>query len=410
MKKKKNKALRNLLAAVAVILAAAIIYAVLGQENGEPVTVAVPSTGTIVEKIPANGKIHPVTEVKISPDVSGEIIELNVEEGDRVSRGDLVIKIKQDVYISLRDRAAATLNATRAQYQQQKASFTQAEQNYMRNKQLYGQKAISLQEFQASTAEYEMAREQLNAAEYNIESAVASLDEAEENLTKTVIYSPIDGIVSSLSVEKGERVVGTSQMAGTEMLRIADFDMMEVLVDVNENDIIRITKGDTADIEVDAYPGRTFKGVVTQIANSAKNLGSTTAALTDVTNFEVKVRILRESYADLLTSDPIPFRPGMSASVEIETERKDGVTKIPLQAVTPDGCVFVLDRQSSTVRKVAVTTGIQDIGNIEVISGLGAADTVEIVTGPYSTISRILEDGMEVRPQTDNDYTKDNEQ
>ena len=410
MKKKKNKALRNILAAVAVILAAAIIYAVLGQENGEPVTVAVPSTGTIVERIPANGKIHPVTEVKISPDVSGEIIELNVEEGDRVSRGDLVIKIKQDVYISLRDRAAATLNATRAQYQQQKASFTQAEQNYIRNKQLYGQKAISLQEFQASTAEYEMAREQLNAAEYNIESAVASLDEAEENLTKTVIYSPIDGIVSSLSVEKGERVVGTSQMAGTEMLRIADFDMMEVLVDVNENDIIRITKGDTADIEVDAYPGRTFKGVVTQIANSAKNLGSTTAALTDVTNFEVKVRILRESYADLLTSDPIPFRPGMSASVEIETERKDGVTKIPLQAVTPDGCVFVLDRQSSTVRKAAVTTGIQDIENIEVISGLGAADTVEIVTGPYSTISRILEDGMEVRPQTDNDYTKDNEQ
>ena len=410
MKKKKNKALRNILAAVAVILAAAIIYAVLGQENGEPVTVAVPSTGTIVERIPANGKIHPVTEVKISPDVSGEIIELNVEEGDRVSRGDLVIKIKQDVYISLRDRAAATLNATRAQYQQQKASFTQAEQNYMRNKQLYGQKAISLQEFQASTAEYEMAREQLNAAEYNIESAVASLDEAEENLTKTVIYSPIDGIVSSLSVEKGERVVGTSQMAGTEMLRIADFDMMEVLVDVNENDIIRITKGDTADIEVDAYPGRTFKGVVTQIANSAKNLGSTTAALTDVTNFEVKVRILRESYADLLTSDPIPFRPGMSASVEIETERKDGVTKIPLQAVTPDGCVFVLDRQSSTVRKVTVTTGIQDIENIEVISGLGAADTVEIITGPYSTISRILEDGMEVRPQTDNDYTKDNEQ
>ena len=410
MKKKKNKALRNLLAAVAVILAAVIIYAVLSQENGEPVTVAVPSTGTIVERIPANGKIHPVTEVKISPDVSGEIIELNVEEGDRVSRGDLVIKIKQDVYISLRDRAAATLNATRAQYQQQKASFTQAEQNYMRNKQLYGQKAISLQEFQASTAEYEMAREQLNAAEYNIESAVASLDEAEENLTKTVIYSPIDGIVSSLSVEKGERVVGTSQMAGTEMLRIADFDMMEVLVDVNENDIIRITKGDTADIEVDAYPGRTFKGVVTQIANSAKNLGSTTAALTDVTNFEVKVRILRESYADLLTSDPIPFRPGMSASVEIETERKDGVTKIPLQAVTPDGCVFVLDRQSLTVRKAAVTTGIQDIENIEVISGLGAADTVEIITGPYSAISRILEDGMEVRPQTDNDYTKDNEQ
>ena len=410
MRKTKNKGLKRLLAAVAVILAAVVVYAILYPEHGEPVTVGRPVTGTIIERIPANGKIHPVTEVKISPDVSGEIIELNVEEGDRVSRGDLIIMIKQDVYLSLRDRAAATLNATKAQHQQQKASFTQAEQNYLRNKQLYEQRAISLQEFQASTAEYEMAREQLNAAEYNIESAVASLDEAEENLTKTVIYSPIAGIVSSLSVEKGERVVGTSQMAGTEMLRIADFDMMEVLVDVNENDIIRITKGDTADIEVDAYPGRTFKGVVTQIANSAKNLSSTTSALTDVTNFEVKVRILQESYSDLLSNDPIPFRPGMSASVEIETERKDSVTTVPLQAVTPDGCIYVLDRASSTVRKIQVTTGIQDIGNIEVISGLDAADTVEIVTGPYSTISKILEDGMEVYPQADNnENTTDNE-
>lgn len=408
MKRKKNKGLKRLLAAVAVILVAAVVYAVLRQDKGETVTVARPSLGTIVERIPANGKIHPVTEVKISPDVSGEIIELNVEEGDRVSRGDLVIKIRQDVYISLRDRAAATLNATKAQYEQQKASFTRAEQNYLRDKQLYGRKAISLQEFQASTAEYEMARGQLDAAEYNIESAAASLDEAEENLIKTVIYSPIDGIVSSLSVEKGERVVGTSQMAGTEMLRIADFDMMEVLVDVNENDIIRISKGDTADIEVDAYPGRKFKGVVTQIANSAKNLGSTTS-LTDVTNFEVKVRILPGSYSDLLASDPIPFRPGMSASVEIETERRNGVMTVPLQAVTPDGCVYVLDRTSSTVRKVAVTTGIQDIGNIEVISGLGSADTVEIVTGPYSTVSRILEDGMLVHPQTEIDNTKNHE-
>lgn len=406
--KKKNKGLKRLLIALAVIMAAVIVYAILHPEQGEPVTVGHPAHGTIVERIPANGKIHPVTEVKISPDVSGEIIELNVEEGDRISRGDLVIKIKQDVYISLRDRAAATLNATRAQYQQQKASYTQAEQNYQRNRQLYGQGAISLQEFQASTAEYNMAREQLNAAEYNIESAVASLDEAEENLTKTVIYSPIDGIVSSLSVEKGERVVGTSQMAGTEMLRIADFEMMEVLVDVNENDIIRISKGDTADIEVDAYPGRRFKGVVTQIANSAKNLGSTATALTDVTNFEVKIRILASSYSDLLASDPIPFRPGMSASVEIETERKDGVMTVPLQAVTPDGCVYVLDRTSSTVRKVPVVTGIQDIENIEIISGLGSPDTVEVVTGPYSTISKVLEDGLEVSPQT-TDKTKENE-
>ena len=360
-----------------------------------------------MERIPANGKIHPVTEVKISPDVSGEIIELNVEEGDRVSRGDLIIKIKQDVYISLRDRAVASLNATKAQYQQQKASFNQAEQNYQRNRQLYGQRAISLQEFQASTAEYEMAREQLKAAEYNIESAAASLDEAEENLTKTVIYSPIDGIISSLSVEKGERVVGTSQMAGTEMLRIADFNMMEVLVDVNENDIIRISKGDTADIEVDAYPGRTFKGIVTQIANSAKNLSGTGTALTDVTNFEVKVRILADSYADLLTSDPIPFRPGMSASVEIETEHKDSVMTVPLQAITSNNTIFLYDRATSTIKEIPVATGIQDIGNIEIIPGTEITASTEIVTGPYSTINKTLTDGMKVVPQEDK--TNENE-
>lgn len=406
-KKKKNKVARWLLVIAAAAVIAAVAYGALGSDKGIPVTVGTPVTGSIVERIPANGKIHPVTEVKISPDVSGEIIELNVEEGDRVSRGDLIIMIKQDVYISLRDRAVASLNATKAQYQQQKASFNQAEQNYQRNRQLYGQRAISLQEFQASTAEYEMAREQLKAAEYNIESAAASLDEAEENLTKTVIYSPIDGIISSLSVEKGERVVGTSQMAGTEMLRIADFNMMEVLVDVNENDIIRISKGDTADIEVDAYPGRTFKGIVTQIANSAKNLSGTGTALTDVTNFEVKVRILADSYADLLTSDPIPFRPGMSASVEIETEHKDSVMTVPLQAITSNNTIFLYDRTTSTIKEIPVATGIQDIGNIEIIPGTEITASTEIVTGPYSTINKTLTDGMKVVPQEDK--TNENE-
>lgn len=406
-KKEKNKVARWLLVIAAAAVIAAVAYGALGPDKGIPVTVGTPVTGSIVERIPANGKIHPVTEVKISPDVSGEVIELNVEEGDRVSRGDLIIKIKQDVYISLRDRAVASLNATKAQYQQQKASFNQAEQNYQRNRQLYGQRAISLQEFQASTAEYEMAREQLKAAEYNIESAAASLDEAEENLTKTVIYSPIDGIISSLSVEKGERVVGTSQMAGTEMLRIADFNMMEVLVDVNENDIIRISKGDTADIEVDAYPGRTFKGIVTQIANSAKNLSGTGTALTDVTNFEVKVRILADSYADLLTSDPIPFRPGMSASVEIETEHKDSVMTVPLQAITSNNTIFLYDRTTSTIKEIPVATGIQDIGNIEIIPGTEITASTEIVTGPYSTINKTLTDGMKVVPQEDK--TNENE-
>ena len=381
---------------MAAAVTAAVLFALLRTDKGEPVVINRPTRETIIEKIPANGKIRPVTEVKISPDVSGEIIELNVDEGDRVRKGDLIIKIRQDVYISLRDRAEASLNSTKAQYRQQKAAFDQAEQNYNRNRDLYEKRAISLQEFEASTAEYGMAAEQLKAAEYNIESATASLSEAEENLTKTVIYSPIDGIISSLSVEKGERVVGTSQMAGTEMLRIADFNMMEVLVDVNENDIIRITKGDTADIDVDAYPGRRFKGVVTQIANSAKNLTAATSALTDVTNFEVRIRLLPASYADLLEKDPIPFRPGMSASVEIETDRQDNALTVPLQAVTSEECIFTYDPSTATVSSVKVSTGIQSIENIQITGGLEDADSTWIVTGPYSTVNRVLEDGMKV--------------
>ena len=382
---KKRKGIRYTLIVMAAAVTAAVLFALLRTDKGEPVVINRPTRETIIEKIPANGKIRPVTEVKISPDVSGEIIELNVDEGDRVRKGDLIIKIRQDVYISLRDRAEASLNSTKAQYRQQKAAFDQAEQNYNRNRDLYEKRAISLQEFEASTAEYGMAAEQLKAAEYNIESATAS-----------VIYSPIDGIISSLSVEKGERVVGTSQMAGTEMLRIADFNMMEVLVDVNENDIIRITKGDTADIDVDAYPGRRFKGVVTQIANSAKNLTAATSALTDVTNFEVRIRLLPASYADLLEKDPIPFRPGMSASVEIETDRQDNALTVPLQAVTSEECIFTYDPSTATVSSVKVSTGIQSIENIQITGGLEDADSTWIVTGPYSTVNRVLEDGMKV--------------
>lgn len=405
---KRRKGIRYTLSTAAVIVAAVVLYALFRTDKGEPVVISRPARETIIEKIPANGKIRPVTEVKISPDVSGEIVELNVEEGDRVQKGDLIIKIRQDVYISLKDRAEASLNSTRAQYRQQKASFDQAEQNYNRNLDLYEKRAISLQEFEASTAEYEMASEQLKAAEFNIESATASLREAEENLTKTVIYSPIDGIISSLSVEKGERVVGTSQMAGTEMLRIADFNMMEVLVDVNENDIIRITKGDTADIDVDAYPGRTFKGVVTQIANSAKNLTATTSALTDVTNFEVRIRLLPESYADLLENDPIPFRPGMSASVEINTDRQDNALTVPLQAVTSEEYIFTYDPSTATVKSVKVSTGIQSIEDIQITGGLNNTDSLWIVTGPYSTVNRVLEDGMKVNAEIDNN--NENEQ
>lgn len=383
----------------AVIICAVILVIIIcgkafwGKDKIPSVTVGTPERGTIIEKIPANGKIRPVTEVKISPDVSGEIIELNVQEGDYIQAGELIIKIKQDVYISLRDRATASLNATKAQYQQQQTRFHQAKLNMNRSSTLYKSKAISEQEYESAVAEYNMAKEELNAAEFNIQSATASLNEAEENLLKTTIYSPISGIVSVVNVEKGERVVGTSQMAGTEILRIADFDKMEVLVDVNENDIIKVSLGDTADIDVDAYPGQLFKGVVTKIANSAKNLSA--ASSNDVTNFEVTIGILKESYSLLLEKSPIPFRPGMSASVEIETETKENALKLPLQSVTADESVFIYDKLSGTVKKAKIKTGIQDINNIEITDGI-TSDSLLVVTGPYGTITNILNEGTKV--------------
>lgn len=393
MKKSNRKILNVSIIFTIIIVAVFAAKCFWGNDDLPIVHTDTPKRGTIIEKIPANGKIRPVTEVKISPDVSGEIVELNIQEGDYVNAGDLIIKIKQDVYISLKDRAMASLNASKAQYRLQQARFNQAEQNLKRNKILHDSKAISAQEFESITAEYDMAKEDLKAAEFNVQSATASLNEAEENLLKTTIYSPINGIISVLNVEKGERVVGTSQMAGTEMLRIADFGNMEVLVDVNENDIIKVSLGDTAEIDVDAWPGQLFKGIVTKIANSAKNLSST--SVNDVTNFAVTIEILKDSYTRLLEKNPIPFRPGMSASVEIKTETKDNVLMLPLQSVTADESVFVYDRISGTVKKIAVKTGIQDIDNIEITDGI-TSDSLLIVTGPYGIITNTLNDGMAV--------------
>lgn len=395
-----------------ILIAAVLTIAVLvfigrnGSSKGVAVSVKAPQRGTIVESIPANGKIQPVTEVKISPDVSGEIVKLNCQEGDMVEKGDLILQIKQDVYISARDRAEASLNAVKSQYMQQEAQLKQTELNHKRNELLYGKRTIPQAEYEKSLAEYQIARSQLKAAEFNVKSAEASLKEAQENLLKTNIYAPMSGIISKLSVEIGERVVGTSQMAGTEMLRIADFSEMEVLVDVNEIDIIRLHPKDTAIIEVDAYPNRKFKGMVTQVANSSKNSGSVTAD--QVTNFEVKVVILPESYQDLLSSGPIPFRPGMSASVSIQTAIRNGILMVPLQAITTrkdvvdtlgnndDAIqnVFVYDPHNSTVKAVPVETGIQDMSNIEITGGL--AEDCLIVTAPYSAISKDLKDGSSV--------------
>ena len=242
-----------------VLIVILIIVGKTRSGKGTPVTVANPVVKNITEIIPANGKIQPVTEVKISPDVPGEIVVLNVAEGDYVKAGQVLLQIKQDQYISARDRMRAALNQARAQLAQQEAQFRQVELSYNRNFSLYEQGAISQAEFEASSSEYSIAGEQLNGARFNVQSSEAGLAEAEESLAKTTIFSPMNGIVSKLDVERGERVVGTSQMAGTEMLRIANFQEMEVLVDVNENDIVRIKQRDTAQVEVDAYPGRKFR-------------------------------------------------------------------------------------------------------------------------------------------------------
>jgi len=399
----------------AVVLIVILIIAGRSRSGkGLSVTVENPIVKNITEIIPANGKIQPVTEVKISPDVSGEIITLNVEEGDQVQAGQVLLQIKQDQYISARDRMKAALNQAKAQLAQQEAQYAQVKLSYQRNLSLHEQGAISEAEFEASSSEYAIAEEQLNAARFHVESSQAGLAEAEESLTKTTILSPMNGIVSKLDVERGERVVGTSQMAGTEMLRIANFREMEVLVDVNENDIVRIRQQDTALVEVDAYPGRQFTGVVTQIANSAKNIGS---ALEQVTNFEVKVFILPESYSDLVKEGfSTPFRPGMSASVSIQTETRRNVVAIPIQCITtrtellPDSIriqlgpnelveqVFVL-RSDNTVEAVTVKSGLQDHMHIEITEGLTIED--QVITGPYSAISRTLNNGDKVEPESE---------
>ena len=401
-KKKKKNAKWFILGAIAIIIVL-IIVGRSGGEKGTMVTVVNPIRKSITEIIPANGKIHPVVEVKISPDVSGEIIDLNVAEGDMVKKGTLLIRIKQDIYLSNRDRATASLNSVKAQLAQQEAQFQQIELSYKRNKTLYEQGAISVSDYESALSQYDIAKEQINAAQFNVQSAGAVLKEAEENLFKTTIYAPMDGIVSKLNVERGERVVGTSQMAGTEMLRIANFEQMEVLVDVNENDIIRVAPSDTASILVDAYPGKVFKGVVTQIANSAKG---TLTSVDQVTNFEVKIYILPESYRELTENKSSnPFRPGMSASVDIQTQTAYNAIAIPLQCITTrpelvsDSLklalrpgevveqVFVL-QDDMTVKPVRIQSGIQDHSHIEILSGLKEED--RIVSGPYLAISKTL--------------------
>jgi len=393
-----------------------------GQSSTVEVTIKTIERRDIVETVSASGKIYPSLEVKISPDVSGEIIDILAQEGDSVKEGDLIVKIRPDIYISLLNRAEASVNQSKASLAnsearlvQVQAQFDNAKITFERNEKLWKQKVISeaeyynaLAAFKSSEGELTAAKQTVEASKYSVKVAEAALKEASDNLRQTSIYAPTTGTISMLNVEKGERVVGTTQMAGTEMLRVADLSRMEVQVDVTENDILRVELGDTALIEVDAYIGRKFKGLVTYIANSAKTEMSLSTE--SVTNFVVKIQLLPSSYDDLVTdSSPFPFKPGMSASVDIFTKQAVGVLAVPIQAITlsedqPGGAPYevLFVYEDGKARKVKVSTGIQDNYFIEITEGLTGNE--DIITGPYRIIARVLNDGDPVSkaPETGN--------
>lgn len=420
--KKKRKTLYWVIAIVILLLF--VTWRIVARMNPEGIKVAIEQAGykDIIEVVSANGKIYPETEVKVSSDVSGEIVDLPVIEGDSVRKGQVLVKIYADVYGSMRDKANAALSQAQAQQANSaaalaayKAKLDQNKLAYERNKELFAQKVVSRSEFEtaegtyrSALADYNAAVESVNSNRFAVASARAGLTEANTNLNRTTIVAPMNGIVSLLPMKKGERVVGTAQMTGTEIMRIADLNTMEVQVDVGENDIPRVKYNDTAIIEVDAYNNRKFKGIVTQIASSSKNAASSTTATSSsadqVTNYVVHIRILQDSYKDLITGHkPYPFRPGMSASVDIQTQRKNNVLSVPINAVTKergdsskdDAEVVFMLQPNKTVKQVRVTTGVQDNDYIEIVTGLKKGDGV--VSAPYSAISKDLENNKKVK-------------
>jgi len=429
----KRKTIFWIVGIIVLFVIIAKVVSVSRADGALRVTVAKAGTSDIVETVVANGKIQPETEVIISSEVSGKILELPFKEGARVKKGDLLVRINPDLAQAASDRAEAAMNNARAnratsdaRLLQAEAQFRNSELIYKRNQNLLKEGAISQAEFdnvratfESAEAEVLAARESVKAAGFTVQSSQASLKEARDSYNRTTIYAPMDGVISRLSMEVGEQVVGAMQMTGTEIMRVANLDVMEVLTDVNESDIVRIGFGDTSEVEVDAYLNRTFKGVVTEIANSAKSTG---ASADQVTSFEVKIRIIPESYSDVnqkAGSDLSPFRPGMNATVEIITARKIGVLSVPIESITartdtstakersavdrvmgeekdansePITCVFIHNAGSVTLR--AVTTGIQDDARIEILSGLQEGD--EIVSGPFDLVSQKLMPGDKV--------------
>lgn len=415
--KKRTKYILITLVLVAIVVVVALYKTnVLGDNNQiKKVETLQLKKSAITQTVSATGKIQPEIEVKISSEVSGEIIDLPVKEGQVVKKGELLVRINPDLYESGVDRMVASLSNSKAGLNQAEAQLKEAKLNYDRNKILFEKGVISKAEWDKVVSAYEVATAVKNAAFFTVQSTQASLTESKDNLNRTTIYAPVDGTISRLDVELGERVLGTQQMAGTELLRVANLNNMEVEVDVNENDIVKIKVGNEAKIEVDAYLKKEFRGVVTSISNSA----SVTLTADQVTNFKVKVRISKESYEDLLDGKPSnysPFRPGMTATVDIVTNKREGIFTVPISAIVmkaaqdslgttisdniqgtdatkPQEAVFVLTNGVAKLKWIK--TGIQDDRNIEIIEGLQAEDV--IIVGPYAVVNRELEEGQQVQ-------------
>ena len=409
---------------VLVIALVLIVALVVGKKSGafgktgnfKKVETTVIEKIDITETVSATGKIQPEVEVKLSSEVSGEIIELPIAEGQEVKKGDLLVKINPDLYQSSLQRSQASYQNIKANLAQTEASLKQAKANYDRNKTLFEKGVISKSEWDNIVSQYEVAQANKESAFYNVQSAAATVNEAQDNLGRTTIYAPMSGTISKLDAELGERVVGTQQMAGTEILRVANLGEMEVEVEVNENDIVKVSVGDSAIVEVDAYLGKEFKGLVTEISNSAAD-GLTAD---QVTNFDVKVKILEDSYQELKEGKPenyYPFRPGMTATVDIITSKRNDIVGVPISAIVIKNdttsnrkktgvvstkaeenfeCVFV--NQNGKAKLQVVETGIQDDTNIEITAGL--EEGVEVITGPYNMVTKLLKPGDKVENQT----------
>ena len=380
--KNKNNLLRKLsisLFVISIVLFALSNFGIISSKKSIPVNHSVVSLNDIVETISATGKIQPQTEIKISADVSGEIVELFVKEGDDVMKGDLLLKIKSDIYLSILERAEASLNSSLANLLMAEAQFQESQQNFNRNKKLLESEAISIADFEKIESQYKVSKLNVESAKYAIISSEASVKEAKENLAKTKIYAPKNGTISRLNIEIGERVVGTAQMSGTEILSLANLNEMEVVVEVNENDILNVEIGDKVDIEVDALANQNFKGLVSEIANSADYVGISADQLT---TFKVKIEII----------DVANFKPGMTATVDIITAKINNALSVPIESITlrydsisdkKIECVFLI--LDDKVKKVNVKTGIQDIDFIQIKEGLSLNQ--KVVSGPYDVLN-----------------------